>query len=349
MSAQIKISREGQQYGPYSMEDLTSHLASGAISPDDLAWTEGMEEWKPLREIVSVESCAATSAPSQPPPPPVPEVQTYMELADTAEASGNSEEAYKYFSMVLERDPKNIAAWIGKGLAAGWKSTTGLEEVATCIDKATTLGMTDRAMIERAANGAHKVAMAGFNFGLSRISDALHTHDLDYFQEQKIKYARSTLMPAIDLAIVAWDLQPSVELASDLVWMCESLLDKKVLNKESRLQYKQLTEEYDEWGRQHDPGWNKKRKSGCFVATATMGNYNHPTVVLLRTFRDECLARSTSGRRFISVYYSHSPRFSDSIRNSRLLRYISYAFILLPTACVARIALRMERKRREGN
>lgn len=70
MSAQITISRDGQHYGPYSMEDLTGHLESGSIVPDDLAWMEGMEEWRPLREIVDIEG--QSSAPPSIPLPTSP-------------------------------------------------------------------------------------------------------------------------------------------------------------------------------------------------------------------------------------------------------------------------------------
>jgi DNA-directed RNA polymerase subunit RPC12/RpoP len=46
-----------------------------------------------------------------------------MELATAAAAANNPEEAYGYYSRVLESDPKNPAAWAGKGEAAGWLST----------------------------------------------------------------------------------------------------------------------------------------------------------------------------------------------------------------------------------
>ncbi|MFH2006516.1 MAG: CFI-box-CTERM domain-containing protein [bacterium] len=45
----------------------------------------------------------------------------------------------------------------------------------------------------------------------------------------------------------------------------------------------------------------------CFVATAVYGSYDHPDVRQLRTYRDEVLARTAAGRRFIGWYYDSGP------------------------------------------
>ncbi len=64
------LARNGQKYGPYSLEDLRRMVAEGSISPTDLAWHEGMLNWASLAEIVPL----STSPPPPPPPqaPPVP-------------------------------------------------------------------------------------------------------------------------------------------------------------------------------------------------------------------------------------------------------------------------------------
>ena len=49
----IHISRDGQQFGPYTLEDAQTHLASGSLLPHDLAWVEGATEWRPLSEVVA--------------------------------------------------------------------------------------------------------------------------------------------------------------------------------------------------------------------------------------------------------------------------------------------------------
>ena len=51
-----------------------------------------------------------------------PTVQNWMNLAAAAAEAGNHEEAYGYFTRVLEVEPENYEAWLGKAVAAGWGS-----------------------------------------------------------------------------------------------------------------------------------------------------------------------------------------------------------------------------------
>ncbi len=46
------ITRDGQQYGPYTLADLQRYLASGEILPTDLARSEGMSEPLPVSQII---------------------------------------------------------------------------------------------------------------------------------------------------------------------------------------------------------------------------------------------------------------------------------------------------------
>jgi len=65
MSAYI-ISRNGEQFGPYSEGDLHAHIDSGHVLPDDLTWKEGMAQWLPVSQIIL--SGAQSSTVSVPPP-----------------------------------------------------------------------------------------------------------------------------------------------------------------------------------------------------------------------------------------------------------------------------------------
>ena len=51
----------------------------------------------------------------------------------------------------------------------------------------------------------------------------------------------------------------------------------------------------------------RRRKSGCYVATAIYGSYDCPQVWTLRRYRDYTLAASWYGRAFIHTYYIISP------------------------------------------
>ncbi len=48
-----QITRNGQMYGPYTMEDLQRYVASGHILPTDLAKSEQMAEWIPVSQLLA--------------------------------------------------------------------------------------------------------------------------------------------------------------------------------------------------------------------------------------------------------------------------------------------------------
>lgn len=64
-------------------------------------------------------------------------IENYFELALNAFKSGNNQEAYKYYSKILEVDLKNAKAWFGKGRSAGWLSTLAdfrFSEMISCFE-----------------------------------------------------------------------------------------------------------------------------------------------------------------------------------------------------------------------
>jgi hypothetical protein len=68
--------------------------------------------------------------------------------------------------------------------------------------------------------------------------------------------------------------------------------------------------------------------SGCFIATATFGNYNSPEVIFLREWRDKILMESIIGRLFIQSYYKVSPFIAPIISKNNNLKKIS-KFLLI--------------------
>lgn len=45
---QIYVTKEGQRTGPYSLEEVNRHLATGMFRPIDQAWSEVFPGWKPV-------------------------------------------------------------------------------------------------------------------------------------------------------------------------------------------------------------------------------------------------------------------------------------------------------------
>ena len=84
-------------------------------------------------------------------------------------------------------------------------------------------------------------------------------------------------------------------------------------------------------------------KGGCFVATACYGNYDHPVVMELRFFRDDCLETSISGRVFVKWYYRWSPAFAGLVAKNRILKTIARVLIVTPAVTIARFVKSMHK------
>jgi len=73
-----------------------------------------------------------------------------------------------------------------------------------------------------------------------------------------------------------------------------------------------------------------KQEKSCFIATATMGNIDHPYVETLRQYRDLVLRKSRFGQTFIYLYYRNSPPVAKIIAKHTLLRKFSFRFLVNP-------------------
>lgn len=96
-------------------------------------------------------------------------VHNFFELAYNAEAGSNPGEAYKYFTKILEIDPREALAWYGKGISALGK-TTGLsintQEAIVCFDKALDYSdVDDKEKLKKAVSeSAHYYGNAIYNW-----------------------------------------------------------------------------------------------------------------------------------------------------------------------------------------
>lgn len=79
------------------------------------------------------------------------------------------------------------------------------------------------------------------------------------------------------------------------------------------------------------------KKSGCFIATATMGSYEHPTVMELRYFRDNWILQKSWGESFVKWYYHYGAIAAKFIEKSFVLKKTSYLLIVSPLVYLARI------------
>lgn len=83
-----------------------------------------------------------------------------------------------------------------------------------------------------------------------------------------------------------------------------------------------------------------KTGGGCFIATAAMGDYNHPKVVGLRNFRDQYLEEGVFGRKVIDTYYKYSPKPAGFIGQSNVLKTTAYFSLVQPAHIISQFLLR---------
>ena len=57
-----QVSRNGQMYGPYTLEDLQRYVASGNILRTDMAKSEEMPDWLPVAQILGIAGTAGTTS-----------------------------------------------------------------------------------------------------------------------------------------------------------------------------------------------------------------------------------------------------------------------------------------------
>jgi hypothetical protein len=76
---------------------------------------------------VDVSKCMYCGGSVSPPPissvAPSVSLTNLLGMARTASLAGNAGEAESYYNRVLELDPRNSEAWIGKGKSAAWQSS----------------------------------------------------------------------------------------------------------------------------------------------------------------------------------------------------------------------------------
>lgn len=79
------------------------------------------------------------------------------------------------------------------------------------------------------------------------------------------------------------------------------------------------------------------KKKGCFIATAAMGNYDHPVVLDLRMFRDNWLLKRNWGVQFTNWYYIHGPKAARFIEKSKFLKSLTFLFVVKPLQLISKI------------
>jgi len=58
----ISVTRKGEPIGPYSRDKAKEYFASGQLLPTDWGWHDGMDDWKPINEVLGISVPAQNTA-----------------------------------------------------------------------------------------------------------------------------------------------------------------------------------------------------------------------------------------------------------------------------------------------
>ncbi len=105
------VTRNGQNYGPYTLEDLQKYVASGNVLPTDLTKSDDMPDWVPVSHVLGM---APDLPPSyQPPPPPTYPVSNLAPYPDAPNLNWVLVLLFSFFTCTLFR-------WVWTLVLAAW-------------------------------------------------------------------------------------------------------------------------------------------------------------------------------------------------------------------------------------
>lgn len=280
-------------------------------------------------------------------------INNLLGMARTALLGGNHQEALEYFNRVLEIDPNISEAWIGKGKSAAWQSNlVNIRLPEALISFQHAIANSDpsqkNAVTNQVVDEVNCVAVAVY--GLAR-NHMVEFVSLDNSWPSYLGQV-SQLIDGLE-EVRKWAPE-NINTLSNLVHFCKDNIEgfsfRNPYNNNTPAVHG-ITADYEKFLSERmntavealraiDPSYApptivKKQADACFVVTATMGDFNHPDVRLLRSFRDIWIRPKRGGNAFIATYYRVGPWVSRFIERSAVLRHISYRLIVRPAVWFA--------------
>ena len=309
------------------------------------------------QEIITQEVKDGTSAIK----PKNEKLYNFLQMADSALEGEEDEEALNYYNKVLEEDTSYSAAWFGKGSALINTSKIGdikMSGTIASFKNAVKYSKNKDDMKKAVANRLAELCPGFFNSIANHYMEFEETDNatadfvtryiqiesgLAYALEcdpesEKIADAFISMRRTCFLAKPenAWHNEPSEELVKKGEWGNFVVGYHPI----SQLPYN-FSRKYIDLKKKLNPDWEPgsdlfpKKSGSCFIATATMGDYNHPTVMSLRGFRDNYLLHQDWGRAFIQFYYKWGPYPANVINKSSVLKKLSYYTLVKPLSLIA--------------
>ncbi|MCH4560964.1 CFI-box-CTERM domain-containing protein [Mesorhizobium jarvisii] len=265
-------------------------------------------------------------------------VVNLMGMARTATAGGNQQEALSYYNRVLEIDPTISEAWVGKGKAAGWQSSLAnfrLNETLIAFSHAVATAPEEaKATVTNEVVGeVNAIVVALYRIARDHM---IEYAALDNTWQSYLVHV-SQMIDGLDKARM-WSPTDRTTL-ENIVHLCKDNIEGYTFRDQFNNgipvalgiadSYEQLLRARMDQavaairsidGSYSPPSIEKKKADACFVVTATLGDFDHPQVILLRQFRDEWILKKLWGEAFVGFYYWIGPLIAAVIGRSGTVR-----------------------------
>lgn len=217
--------------------------------------------------------------------------------------------AYGYFAEYTKRDAGTAIGYLGKALSMLALDEFRASADEVCIAAEHSLGGNNGTYINKLVN--------------AKVSDLSRTLLINAAAFAKYKAVKLLVEAGSDVnaksnknTSALWHVAsrkfPNANDQSEARLCAKLLLDKdadpNVVSSENVATFNKATDaEIAAMIQAKQPGIQKGKSAGCYVATAVYGSYDCPQVWTLRRYRDNTLAETWYGRAFIRTYYAISP------------------------------------------
>jgi hypothetical protein len=258
-------------------------------------------------------------------------------MQDAYEASGDGDELLKYCNKVLEINSNQAIAMFYKGMANCWMNK--ILEGIVFINKSIKIDSSDEFKLKAHNMILEWSAFAFEHFYFTWNAQPGSNNHCDnklnrmqyagwWLEQLDNEYNESTTY-VIELVECAISILPDKIDGSKLI------IEK--LSKVSNMDWSEVINQHKNKLKSLGYEVPSNNKVGCFIATATMGAYDHPTVVDLRLFRDNWLLKRQWGISFTNWYYTHGPKAARVIEKSYVLRKVTFFIIIKPLQLLTKI------------
>lgn len=277
------------------------------------------------------------------------ELKNLYEIARRAKDSDNSENATKYYDMILVKDPSSweanfyVVYYKAMSCTIGQISSAG-NSVMNCLPSV--IDLVESNVSEDEKENVFKEIQARCSIIAHMLSGAALSTYLDTDAEYRSNYIGDLgdrVLAATGLDFTLGDLLEdkykgkygaiSVEAWKDSIEVFQTYTNQLP----SAISLSGMQENINGFGdkiKKYEPSYvtpslskkssvsstDSSSSSGCYVATAVYGSYDCPEVWTLRRFRDYTLNETWYGRLFIKVYYAVSPTFVKYFGNVKVFK-----------------------------